>query len=87
MQDLGQVQAVRVELEGKTYILKTDLQGVTHQRFQAAGVRSPLAGDDDQLSCKMKAECSAKLILNNSNLSNFNKFRLSMLENEFDTKS
>jgi hypothetical protein len=48
---------------------------------------SPLAGDDDQLSCKMKAECSAKLILNNSNLSNFNKFRLSMLENEFDTKS
>jgi hypothetical protein len=64
-----------------------DFQGQIHQRFQAAGVRPPLAGGDDQLRCKMKAECSAKIILNNSNLSKFNYFRLSMLENEFDTKS
>lgn len=41
MRDLGQVQAVRVELDGKTYILRTDLQGVAHQGFQAAGVRPP----------------------------------------------
>ena len=41
MRDLGQVQAVRVELDGKTYILRTDLQGSAHQGFQAAGVRPP----------------------------------------------
>jgi hypothetical protein len=41
MKDLGQVQAVRVELDGKTYILRTDLQGSAHQGFQAAGVRPP----------------------------------------------
>ncbi|MBU1339859.1 MAG: IS1634 family transposase [Acidobacteria bacterium] len=41
MRDLAQVQAVRVELDGKTYILRTDLQGVAHQGFLAAGVRPP----------------------------------------------
>ena len=41
MRDLGQVQAVRVELDGKTYILRTDLQGLAHLGFQAAGVRPP----------------------------------------------
>lgn len=41
MRDLEQVQAVRVELDGKTYILRTDLQGAAHQGFQAAGVRPP----------------------------------------------
>lgn len=41
MRDLAQVQAVRVELDGKTYLLRTDLQGVAHQGFLAAGVRPP----------------------------------------------
>jgi len=41
MRDLAQVQAVRVELGGKTYLLRTDLQGSAHQAFQAAGLRPP----------------------------------------------
>lgn len=41
MRDLAQVQAVRVELDGKTYLLRTDLQGVAHQGFLAAGIRPP----------------------------------------------
>ncbi|MGB7295565.1 MAG: hypothetical protein WBC70_08235 [Candidatus Aminicenantales bacterium] len=41
MRDLTQVQAVRVELGGKTYLLRTDLQGSAHQAFQAAGLRPP----------------------------------------------
>lgn len=41
MRDLGQVQAVRVDLDDKAYILRTDLQGLAHQGFQAAGVRPP----------------------------------------------
>lgn len=41
MRDLGQVQAVRVELDGYNYLLRTDLQGVANQAFVAAGVRPP----------------------------------------------
>ncbi len=41
MRDLGQGRAVRVELDGKTYILRTDLQDSAHQGIQAAGVRPP----------------------------------------------
>lgn len=41
MRDLAQVQAVRVEVDGKPYLLRTDLQGYAHQAFQAAGVRPP----------------------------------------------
>ena len=41
MQNLAQVQAVRVELGGKTYLLRTDLQGSAHRAFQAAGMRPP----------------------------------------------
>jgi hypothetical protein len=41
MRDLTQVQAVRVELDGKSYILRTDLQGTAHAGFQAAGIRPP----------------------------------------------
>lgn len=41
MRDLGQVQAVRVELDGRDYLLRTDLKGVSHQIFAAAGVRPP----------------------------------------------
>jgi len=41
MRNLVQVQAVRVESGGKTYLLRTDLQGSSHQAFQAAGMRPP----------------------------------------------
>lgn len=41
MRDLSQVQAVKVELDGRNYLLRTDLKGVAHQVFVAAGVRPP----------------------------------------------
>jgi len=41
MRDLGQVHAVRLEADGHTYVLRTDLQGTAHQAFRAAGVRPP----------------------------------------------
>ena len=41
MRDLKQFQAVRMTLEGKPYLIRTDFEGVAHQAFQAAGVRPP----------------------------------------------
>lgn len=41
MRDLAQVHAVHVELDGRNYLLRTDLRGVAHQAFMAAGVRPP----------------------------------------------
>ena len=41
MRDLSEVRAARVEFGVKTYLLRTDLQGSSHQAFQAAGVRPP----------------------------------------------
>jgi len=41
MRDLQQVQAVTVDLDGQRYRLRTDLVGVAHQAFAAAGVRAP----------------------------------------------
>lgn len=41
MRDLSQLHAVRVELDGHNYLLRTDLQGVAYQAFSAAGVRPP----------------------------------------------
>ncbi len=41
MRNLGQVQAVTVDLDGQRYRLRTDLVGVAHQAFSAAGVRVP----------------------------------------------
>ena len=41
MQDLGQVRAVHVELDGRNYLLRTDLKGTAHHAFTAAGVRPP----------------------------------------------
>lgn len=41
MQDLSQVHAVRLELDGQNYLLRTDLEGIAHQAFLAAGVRPP----------------------------------------------
>jgi arginine repressor len=41
MRDLSQVQAVHLQADGRSYLLRTDLQGTAHQAFQAAGVRPP----------------------------------------------
>ncbi len=41
IRDLKQVQAVSVDLDGQRYRLRTDLVGVAHQAFAAAGVRPP----------------------------------------------
>jgi len=41
MRGLGQVQSVRLELDGQRYQLGTDLRGAAHQGFAAAGVRPP----------------------------------------------
>ncbi len=41
MRDLGRVQAVRLESDGRSYVLRTDLEGTAHQAFLAAGVRPP----------------------------------------------
>jgi hypothetical protein len=41
MRDLSQLHAVRVEVDGQNYLLRTDLQGAAYQAFAAAGVRPP----------------------------------------------
>jgi hypothetical protein len=41
MRDLRQVQAVDLDLDGQRYRLRTDLVGVAHQAFAAAGLRPP----------------------------------------------
>ncbi len=41
MRDLSRVQAVRLEADGRSYVLRTDLEGTAHQAFLAAGVRPP----------------------------------------------
>jgi hypothetical protein len=41
MRDLAQVQAVAVDLDGQRYCLRTDMAGVAHHAFAAAGVRPP----------------------------------------------
>ncbi len=41
MRDLSQVQAVHLQADGRSYRLRTDLLGVAHQAFHAAGVRPP----------------------------------------------
>lgn len=43
MRDLSQVHAVRVELNGKHYVLRTNLEGSSYQAFAAAGIRPPAA--------------------------------------------
>ena len=41
IRDLSQLHAVRVELDGRHYLLRTDLQGAAYQAFAAVGVRPP----------------------------------------------
>jgi hypothetical protein len=41
MRDLSQVQAVHLDMNGRSYLLRTDLAGSAHLAFAAAGVRPP----------------------------------------------
>jgi arginine repressor len=41
MGDLRQLQAVRITMDGKKYLIRTDLAGNAHQAFLAAGVKIP----------------------------------------------
>jgi hypothetical protein len=41
MGDLKQVQAVRMTLDGKGYLIRTDFVGSAYQAFLAAGVKMP----------------------------------------------
>ena len=41
MQDLAAVHAVKLNLEGRTFLLRTELRGLAHRAFQAAGMRPP----------------------------------------------
>ena len=41
MRDLKQLQAVRITLDGTSYLIRTDFQGVAYQAFQAVGARPP----------------------------------------------
>jgi hypothetical protein len=41
MRDLAQVQAIHLELDGKHYLVRTDLSGHAAHAFQSAGVRIP----------------------------------------------
>ena len=41
MQDLAAVHAVKLHLDGRTFLLRTELRGLAHRAFQAAGVRPP----------------------------------------------
>jgi len=41
MRDLGKIQAVKVDMGGQSHLLRTDLEGVAHKAFLAAGVRPP----------------------------------------------
>lgn len=41
MHDLKQLQAVRLDLDGKQYLTRTDFEGNAYHAFKAAGVRPP----------------------------------------------
>lgn len=41
LKDLEQVKAVRVELDGRAFLLRTELPGRAYDAFQAVGLRPP----------------------------------------------
>lgn len=41
MRDLKQLQAVRIKMNGKDYLIRTDLVGSAYEAFRAAGVKIP----------------------------------------------
>ena len=41
MHELSQVRSVRLDLDGRSWLIRTDLEGAAHAAFAAAGVRPP----------------------------------------------
>ncbi|MFH1974433.1 MAG: hypothetical protein ABIJ52_02585, partial [Pseudomonadota bacterium] len=41
IRDLRALQAIKLELDGKAFLLRTDFEGVAHRCFMAAGVKPP----------------------------------------------
>jgi len=41
MRDLKRLQAVRLELDGRSYRIRTDFEGIAYQAFKATGVQPP----------------------------------------------
>ncbi len=41
MRDLKQLQAVRITLDGQSYLIRTDFEGVAYKTLKVAGVRPP----------------------------------------------
>ena len=41
MRDLNRLQAVRMDLDGNSYLIRTDFEGNAYQAFKAAGVQPP----------------------------------------------
>jgi hypothetical protein len=41
MRDLKRLQAVHMNLDGRSYRIRTDFEGVAYQAFKAAGVQPP----------------------------------------------
>jgi Transposase DDE domain len=41
MEDLSQLRAVRVRLDGERYLMRTELKGHAHEAFRAVGLRPP----------------------------------------------
>ena len=41
MRDLKRLQAVHLDLDGRSYRIRTDFEGVAYQAFKAAGVQPP----------------------------------------------
>ena len=39
--DLCSLQAIKIEIDGKSFLLRSEFEGVTHQCFMAAGVKPP----------------------------------------------
>jgi len=43
IRDLRALQAIKIELDGKSFLLRSDFEGVAHRCFMAAGVKPPPA--------------------------------------------
>jgi len=41
IRDLRAFQAVKIDIDGKTFLIRSDFSGVAHRCFMAEGVKSP----------------------------------------------
>jgi hypothetical protein len=41
MADLNRLQAIRVSIDGREYLLRTELHGMAYEVFEALGLRPP----------------------------------------------